>query len=165
MKLRGNDMMVLAYVGGEYRAIAYATACDIDMQAKMVETGSPLTGAWKRLRKRGVSWLGTTAHLMADARQEVDIMELVREGRSVMVAFGCVTRKGGQTELTDKMRLTGQAYISRANVTARRGDVVTMSATLTGAGTLATLWERWILATGRWSMTGVWMNNEKWIND
>jgi hypothetical protein len=163
MKLRGNDMALMVDKDGEWRSIAYATTCEIDIQARMVEVGSPMTGRWRKMKKRGQQWVGSTGHLMADKKEEADIMEMVKERRAVMVCFGTVKRVDGMVELTEKGEMTGEAYVASARVSARKGDMVTISAEIVGIGTLAALWDKWILEDGRWNMHGVWINSGRWI--
>ena len=39
MKLRGNDMTLMVQRDGQWRAIAYATTCEMDINVELVEVG------------------------------------------------------------------------------------------------------------------------------
>jgi predicted secreted protein len=167
MKLRGNDMTLMVYRDGKWRAIAYATTCEIDISADLLEVGSALTGNWRTYKKRKRGWTGSTGHLLADVKQEVDILELVDSDEPVTVCFGSVERHPGQITdadyvLDEKVQIKGEALVTRATVAARRGDCVTISATLQGNGPLEVLWKPWVLESGTWDMNGVWMNHKIW---
>ena len=144
MKLRGNDMTVMVYVNGKWRAIAYATTCELDINADTLEVGSALNGKWRESKKRKLSWSGTTGHLMADVKQQVDILGLVMSMEPVQVCFGTVKSASATSAenlaLDGRLKLSGKAYVTRATISARRGDMVTISAAFEGTGELTTEW-------------------------
>jgi predicted secreted protein len=145
MKLRGNDMTLMVQRDGKWRAIAYATTCELDVQAEMLEVGSSLTGQWRHMLKRRLQWMGSTGHLMTDVRQEADIMEMVMSADPVTICMGSVQPHPMAIEadgwvLDGRVQMKGEAYVSRATVSARRGDVVTISAEFTGNGELEITW-------------------------
>lgn len=167
MKLRGNDMTLMVQRDGQWRAIAYATTCEMDINVELVEVGSALTGRWRKYRKRKKDWTGSTGHLMADVKQEVDILELVDSDEPVAVCFGSVESHtepitDADYKLDGKVKIVGEAHVTRATVSARRGDCVTISATLQGNGPLEVLWAPWVLDGGTWRNDGVWINHKVW---
>ena len=138
-------MVLMVEKGGRWRSIAYGTTCEIDINAEMVETGSGMTGLWRTLRKRKLQWVGTTGHLMADTKQEVDILEMVMSKEPVRVCIGTIAPHTGsvaadEQTLDGRLKMTGEAYVTRATISARRGDVVTISATMEGNGELEVEW-------------------------
>lgn len=140
-------MTLMVQRDGKWRAIAYATTCEIDINAEMVEVGSSLTGLWRMLRKRKLQWVGTTGHLMADMKQEVDILEMVMSKEPVTVCLGSVAPHTAAVSAADqtldgRVKLTGEAYVTRATISARRGDAVTISAKMEGNGELKVEWKK-----------------------
>lgn len=162
MKLQGNDMTVMVYADGVYQSIAYARTCELDIESRMVEVGCALTGKWRRLKKRGLQWTSSTMYLMAEAEQSADILRMAREKARVAVVFGTIERVDDGMVLNNKVKISGEALLTSARVTAQRGDVVTMAAELVGQGRLVELMRPWILASGKWSMSGIWINKEIW---
>ena len=51
-KVRANDLIVMYRVSGVWKAIAFATSCEIDISADMIETSSSVTGKWKTFVKK-----------------------------------------------------------------------------------------------------------------
>ena len=58
--------------------------------------------------------------------------------------------------------LTGSALVVRLTESARKGDMVTMSAELQGSGKLEQVWAPWVFVDGVWSNKGVWMDEGVW---
>ena len=101
-------------------------------------------------------------YLMAEAEQSADILRMAREKARVAVVFGTIERVDDGMVLNNKVKISGEALLTSARVTAQRGDVVTMAAELVGQGRLVELMRPWILASGKWSMSGIWINKEIW---
>ena len=51
-KVRANDLIVMYRVSGIWKAIAFATSCEIDISADVVKIGSPDKGKWKNYKKQ-----------------------------------------------------------------------------------------------------------------
>lgn len=152
---------------GVWRALAYATTCELDINKETVETGSKLTGRWRTSRARKLGWTISAGHLMADVQQEVDIMELVKSDKTVTVCMGSVephdeTVTDAAHVLDGRLMMTGSAHVTRATVSAKNGDFVTISIALEGTGALTSAWAPWVLDGGYWRSDGVWMNHKVW---
>ena len=68
-KIRANDLIVMYKVNGRWKAIAFATSCEIDISADIIETSSPDTGRWKTYKKRKKGWRISTAHLKGNVKK------------------------------------------------------------------------------------------------
>lgn len=167
MKLKGKDMTLMVMRNGAWRAIAYATTCELDITKETVETGSKLTGKWRTIRSRKKAWTMSSGHLMADVKQEIDIIDLATGDEEVTVCLGSVesheeTITDADYKLDGKVMLTGKAIVTRATVSAKNKDYVTISMSLEGNGALTSAWAPWVLEGGTWRSDGVWMNHKLW---
>lgn len=166
-KIKANDLVVMYKINGEWRAVAFGTSCEIDITADTIETSSPDTGRWKTYKKRKRTWRINTAHLKGDLKKTPDLLEMLDSDDTIRVCLTTVEahpdmigpkeyRKDGRYELT------GEALVTRYTETARKGDMVTMSAELQGNGALEQMWKPWVLMDGRWTDDGVWNDDAIW---
>jgi predicted secreted protein len=166
-KIRANDLIVMYMVNGRWKAIAFATSCEIDISADTIETSSPDTGRWKTYKKRKKGWKISTAHLMGNVKKTPDLFDLLESDEPIQVCMTTVEAHPGIIEHTEykqdgKYQLVGEALVVRMTVTARKGDMVTMSAELLGNGRLINMAAPWVFVNGLWNNTGVWKNDEFW---
>lgn len=169
-KIRANDLIVMYRIGGVWKAIAYATSCEIDLSADTMETSSPNTGKWKTYRKRKRGWRISTAHLMGNVKKHPDLLTMLDSDEPIEVCMATVEAHPGIIEHTEykqdgKYLLQGEALVVRMTVSARKGDMVTMSAELLGNGKLEQVWAPWVFVNGVWSDKGVWRNEGIWGQD
>ena len=77
-KIKGQNLVVL-FRGADYqwKALAYATTCELDLNRDMQQVGSASSGNWKHYKPKEMGWTVTSAHLLSDAEQPVDIDKLL----------------------------------------------------------------------------------------
>lgn len=140
-KVKGNDLILFVQKDGEYKAIAYSTTCEIDMQADTIDIGSPDTGQWKRRKKRRKSWNVSSGHLVSSKKQTSEIFNFFLNDEPVAMMLGTVAPHAETMSADDytpdgRLQMSGEALLTRVTITARKGDYVTMSVELTGSGEL-----------------------------
>lgn len=134
-----------------WKAVAYATDCELDIDRTMIEVGSQESGTFREYKPKKIGWRITSAHLMSDKDQPVDIDDLLVEGTQVQVTFSTIMphpdpqpdppayqpgfRFWGPPYGYAYTR-TGYAYVQRHTVTARHRTFVTSSIELLGTGPL-----------------------------
>lgn len=142
MKLKGNDLIVFFEKDGAWKALAYATTCEVDIQAETIAVGSPDTGRWAKWKKRRKSWSVSSGHLLSDEAQPVDVLGKLKEDEAVRILIGSVephkqSMNAGDYMPDGKFMLQGNALVTRMTVTGRTRDFVTMSMQMKGNGELA----------------------------
>lgn len=166
-KIRANDLIVMYMVDGRWKAIAFATSCEIDISADTIETSSPDTGRWKTYKKRKKGWRISTAHLKGNVKKTPDLFEMLKSDDPVQVCFTTVEAhpdiiKHTEYKQDGRYMLTGEALVIRVTETARKGDMVTISAELQGNGPLDQVWVDWVFKDGVWNNSGVWNDDAVW---
>lgn len=166
-KLRGNDLIVFFEQGGEWKTLAYATTCEIDIQAETIEIGSPDTGRWVKKKKRRISWSVNSGHLMSNVKQKINLYNYLLSDNPVKISVASVENHTERIYPEDytpdgRYSLIGEALVTRMTITGNRGDFCTLSMSLAGIGELLQKSADWILADGAWNMEGVWIDWEKW---
>lgn len=139
-KIQGRNLVVL-YKDGDWKAIAYATTCELDINVQMMEIGSPSAGKWVHCKPKRINWTVTAGHLLSNQQQNVDLFALLKNKTRIQIAF---TTAFDHSELPDPPTFrpsydynrSGFCYISRLTVTGRRGDFATSSIALAGDGEL-----------------------------
>ena len=131
---------------GSWKAVAYMTVCELDESVSVIETGSKVSGKWRRVKTKRHSWQITSGYLMSNAAQAVYLDELMAADTRIQVAFCEVpAHPDRQTDppvyrpdyINDHaLKRSGFCYITRLTVTARNRDFVTQSVTFTGDGEL-----------------------------
>jgi hypothetical protein len=170
MKYDGNDIIVFFQTGGQWKTLAYGTTCELDINAELIEVRSPNTGTWKESIKGKREWSGSSAHLMSDVKGEVEAFQLLNQDTPVRIFVGGVQphREAGLPEdyvLDGKWGFEGSAHVKRVTVTANRGSKVALSMEFEGTGEPVWHYADWVLESGAWSMAGIWINHEKWVNE
>ena len=51
-KIKGNNLILFVRKEERYKAFAFSTTCEIDIQADTITVGSPDTGQWGKKKKR-----------------------------------------------------------------------------------------------------------------
>lgn len=166
-KIKGNDLIVMLYIDGEWKAVAFATSCELDISADMIETSSQDTGKWKTYRKRKKGWKISSGHIKGDVKKTPDLFELLESDKSVQVCMTTVeahpdiiTEK--EYKIDGRYMLTGLSLVTRMTVTARKGDMATMNIEFQGNGPLKQIWAQWIFEDGVWNDTDVWLSDGVW---
>ena len=144
-KIQGQNVVVLIK-DGSWKAVAYMTVCELDESVSVIETGSKVSGKWRRVKTKRHSWQITSGYLMSNAAQAVYLKELMDADTRIHVAFCEVpAHLDRQTEPPvyqpdylniNALKRSGYCYITRLTVTARNRDYVTQSVTFTGDGKL-----------------------------
>lgn len=151
-KIKGQNLVVL-FRGADYqwKALAYATTCELDLNRDMQQVGSASSGNWKHYKPKEMGWTVTSAHLLSDAEQPVDIDKLLVEGTEVQITFTMVKDhplpQPDPPQYNPDFRFygppygypftrTGMALVRRHTVTARNKTFVTSSIELLGNGPL-----------------------------
>ena len=150
-KIKGQDLVVMFRINHEWKAVAYATDCELDITRSMLEVGSQDSGKYEEFKPKKISWRITSAHLLSDINQPVDIDDLLTEGTKVEVTFSTVLPhpdpQSDPPQYEPGYRFlgppygyaytrTGTAYVERHTVTARHRTFVTSSIELRGTGQL-----------------------------
>lgn len=166
-KIRANDLIVMYMIGGAWKAVAFQTSCEIDISADTIETSSPTTGKWKTYKKRKRGWRISTASLKGNVKKTPDLIELLDSDAPVRVCFTTVEAHPGIIKETEyrkdgRYELTGEALVVRATESARKGDMVTLSAELQGTGPIEQMWASWVFVDGVWRNKGVWIDEGVW---
>jgi predicted secreted protein len=166
-KIRANNLIVMYKVNGRWKAIAFATSCEIDISADMIEISSTVSGKWKTFKKKEKGWKISTAYLKGNVKKTPDLFELLDSDDPIQVCLTTVEAHPDiitQTEYKQdgRYQLTGSALVVRLTETARKGDMVTVSAELQGNGLLEQVWAPWVFVNGLWSNSGVWIDEGVW---
>jgi hypothetical protein len=106
---------------------------------------------------------------MSDVKGEVEAFQLLKQDSAVTIYIGSVSQHRdatlpGDYQIDEKWSFTGQAYVKRLTITANKGSKVALSLEFEGTGEPEWHYADWVLATGTWNDSGVWINTEKWIN-
>ena len=149
-KIRGNDLILFIRKEGEYKALAYSTTCEIDIQAGTIEVGSPDTGQWTRKKKKRKSWRASSGYLISDSVDVTDVFKTLVENESVSLMIGTVESHAlsviaDEYVADGRLTMKGDGIITRLTITGKRGDFVTMSIDIEGVGALDIKIREWIV--------------------
>lgn len=138
-KIRGNDLLVFFEESGEWKTLAYATTCDVDITAEIMRVGSPDTGKWAKKKKKRLDWTVSSGHLLSDVIQSVDAFKKLVGDNTVRVLVGSVGEHKTAMSPDDykpdgRYFLEGEALVTRLTIGANRGDMCTLSMSLEGTG-------------------------------
>lgn len=145
MKIRGNDLFVFIQRSGIYKAYAYSTTCEIDVQAETIGVGSPDTGRWSKKKKKKRSWRLSSAYLVGSGDSAAQLFSMLDSDETIKIMFGTVAPHKELMDADDyvpdgRFAMVGDGLLTRMTVTGRRGDFVTMSVEIEGSGKLDMLW-------------------------
>lgn len=140
-KIKGNDLILFIQKDDKYKAYAYSTTCEIDIQADTIEVGSPDTGQWVKKKKRKKNWRLSSGYLMSDSRDFPELFQMLIENNEISVLLGTVKTHmmtvNARDYIPDELlMIKGVGMINRMTVTGRKGDFVTMSVEIEGNGEL-----------------------------
>lgn len=140
-KIKGNDLILFIQKDGKYKAYAYSTTCEIDIQADTIEVGSPDTGQWVKKKKRKKNWRLSSGYLMSDSKDFPELFQMLIENNEISVLLGTVETHmmtvNARDYIPDELlMIKGVGMITRMTVTGRKGDFVTMSVEIEGNGEL-----------------------------
>ena len=138
-KIKGNDLILFIQKDGKYKAYAYSTTCEIDIQADTIEVGSPDTGQWVKKKKRKKNWRLSSGYLMSDSKDFPELFQMLIENNEISVLLGTVETHmmtvNARDYIPDELlMIKGVGMITRMTVTGRKGDFVTMSVEIEGNG-------------------------------
>lgn len=144
-KIKGQDLVVLFYdeTSLSWKAVAFATDCELDENVTMLETGSQDSGNYAEFKPKKIYWRVTSAHLMSDVTQPVDFHTLIKNRTKFKITFTQIashpdpsTEPPQYTPLSGGFARTGYAFVQRNTITARHRTFVTSSVELQGTGPL-----------------------------
>lgn len=140
-KIKGNDLILFIQKEGEYKALAYSTTCEIDIQAGTIEIGSPDTGQWTKKKKKRKTWRVSSGHLISDSENVIDIFNMLVGTEEVSIMIGTVAphalSMNADDYVTDeRLTMKGSGLITRMTTTGKKGDFVTMSIEIEGCSVL-----------------------------
>lgn len=169
-KIRANDLIVMYRVNETWKSIAFATSCEIDISVDTIETSSPITGRWKTYKKRKKGWRISTAHLKGNVKKTPDLFELLESDDPIQVCLTTVEAHPDIIKHTEykpdgRYMLKGEGLVVRYTESARKGDMVTVSAEIQGSGPLEQVWADWVFKDGVWNNSGVWIDEGVWGED
>lgn len=140
-KIKGNDLILFIRKEEEYKALAYSTTCEIDIQADTIEIGSPDTGQWTKKKKKRKTWRVSSGHLISDSENVIDIFNMLVGTEEVSIMIGTVAphalSMNADDYVTDeRLTMKGSGLITRMTTTGKKGDFVTMSIEIEGCSVL-----------------------------
>lgn len=158
MKLRGEDMVLFRLVGGDWKAIALSTNCEMDVTADVVEVGTPLTGRSKRMRPERMRWTLTSDHVFAI--DEAAWLGAVESDEPMRVLMGVRRNE----HVSKPIVIQGDVLAMRVQSGAGKGEKVHWTAEFVGDGAPLFADLEWILADGVWNMQGeIWKDFGEWL--
>ena len=166
-KIRANDLIVMYRVKEAWKAVAFGTSCEIDISVDTIEISGKTSGKWKKFKKRKRGWKISTAYLKGNVKKTPDLFELLDSDEPVQICFTTVEAHPGIIKATEykqdgRYMVTGEALVVRYTESARKGDMVTVSAELQGTGPLEQVWAPWVFVDGKWTNKGVWNDDGVW---
>lgn len=146
-KVKGQNIAVLIK-DTTWKAVAFATVCEVDESASVIDVGSATSGKWRHVKPKRKSWQVTSGHLLSNAQAAVDLESIFANETRILVAFCEVIDHPAvmaeppvytpDTTNANAFKRCGYCYITRLTVTARNRDYATLSVTFTGDGPLST---------------------------
>ena len=138
-KYKGDDLLVMYNDNGTWKVVAYATTCELDINATTIPTANPKAGKWPKQKLKSISWKVTSAHLLSDHEGNKDMMQLLATGREVELKFSTVKPHTSPQDpadyvADDKFSVGGKALVTRYTVTANHRDFVKASVAFIGSG-------------------------------
>ena len=117
-KIKGNDLILFIQKDGKYKAYAYSTTCEIDIQADTIEVGSPDTGQWVRKKKRKISWRVSSGYLMSDGSASMEIFKTLIDKSPIMITLGSVRShtdvvNADEYENDGRLTMQGEGLLTR----------------------------------------------------
>lgn len=149
-KIKGNDLILFIRKEEEYKALAYSTTCEIDIQADTIEIGSPDTGQWTKKKKKRKNWRASSGYLISDSVDAIDVFKTLVGNESVSLMIGTVephalSVNADEYVTDERLTIKGDGIITRMTITGKRGDFVTMSIDIEGSGALDIKIKEWII--------------------
>lgn len=140
-KIKGKDITVMvARNGRDYKALAYSTSCELDVNVSYLKAGNPTDGRWPKNKPKYYSWQVSVGRLLSDLGD--DLFAELCIGKEIALLFTTVEDHPQPQEgipsyvPTTSMQLQGQAIITRLTITANNRDYATASVTFVGSGEL-----------------------------
>lgn len=149
-KIKGNDLILFIRKEEEYKALAYSTTCEIDIQADTIEVGSPDTGQWTKKKKKRKNWRASSGYLISDSVDAIDVFKTLVGNESISLMIGTVephalSVSADEYVTDERLTIKGDGMITRMTITGKRGDFVTMSIDIEGSGALDIKIKEWII--------------------
>lgn len=149
-KIKGNDLILFIRKEEEYKALAYSTTCEIDIQADTIEVGSPDTGQWTKKKKKRKNWRASSGYLISDSVDVIDVFKTLVGNESISLMIGTVephalSVSADEYVTDERLTIKGDGMITRMTITGKRGDFVTMSIDIEGSGALDIKIKEWII--------------------
>ena len=140
-KIKGNNLILFVRKEERYKAFAFSTTCEIDIQADTITVGSPDTGQWEKKKKRRKRWKISSGYLVGNSKQVTEVYNMLLSDTPVAVMLGTVADHAHSIDADDyvtdnELTMKGEALITRMTITGRTGDFVTMSMELEGCSSL-----------------------------
>lgn len=149
-KIKGNDLILFIRKEEEYKALAYSTTCEIDIQADTIEVGNPDTGQWTKKKKKRKNWRASSGYLISDSVDAIDVFKTLVGNESISLMIGTVephalSVSADEYVTDERLTIKGDGMITRMTITGKRGDFVTMSIDIEGSGALDIKIKEWII--------------------
>lgn len=167
MKVRGNNLILFYKEGtGQYKTLAYARSCDLEITAATVQKGFGNSSRWGKHKKGRKAWKVSTGHLFAGREQLVRLMRLVKSDDEIEVMLATIEEEHGfdpaTVEADGRKAWRGKALLTRLVISGQMGTKATIKIDLVGNGKLETVNAPWILETGFWNDKAVWIDHKQW---
>lgn len=140
-------------IGDEFRAFAYAQACDLEESMATVEVASTTSGTAREYVAGRSLWRVSCSCLLAS--DESDMEALHRAGMPVLVTMRTASARTSYT---------GYAVITSLQVTGRISAMATYIVALEGTGSLLVESMESCYGSGIWQNTLPWLNDDIWNN-
>lgn len=141
MKLRGNDLVMFFKVGDVWKTMAYATTCELDINASTIKAASDANGKYQRHIVKNFDWKCSTAHLLASGVQQYSLLEKMKEGAPVRLAIASIEKTDESRDFMrmfpdGKLGVQGDAMVQRLTVSGNVTGYANLFASFIGAGEL-----------------------------
>lgn len=139
MKLDGKNLILFYYVDEQWRTLAYATACELTINAELIKVGSKTTGKWSSYKLKRLGWSASTRHLLCDTLGVTDPFAAIINGTPLLIQIGSVSPHIDAVDIetyvpTGIFEFTGTAFIENLNLSANNGDKAVYTISLRGSG-------------------------------
>lgn len=139
--IKGNVIMLFIKQGNAYHAIGYGRNHSLKLEFSKDEVHSRQHDNWTSVRLITSQWMIECEYLYSESADY--LIELAEEGTPITVMLGLADNyttsgiEGTENEWSIEDGYRGKALITRADITARTGELATLTVELEGVSSLA----------------------------
>jgi len=141
--VNGTDLCLFITSGATKKCIALATDCSLSWTMAERNTTSKDDGSWENSAPGRMSWtvdsnnLFTQVAVGASGFTYDDLIDIAFARTPLTITIGQVTTIGAYPQVLGAGKnLSGQAYLTKVDLSAKDADSATFSVSMKGAGTL-----------------------------